>query len=127
MIYTYKRKVDFPYAQAIERVKLALHEEGFGVITEIDVKATLKKKLDVAYDDYMILGACNPSFAYQALQAEKDIGVMLPCNVIVYVDNGKTYVACILPTAQLSKVGNRKLNPLAEEVEQKLKRVVDAL
>ena len=104
----------------------AIEKEMLEELTEIDVKQTLKTKLNVDFDDYIILGACNPPLAYQALNAERDIGVLLPCNVIVYVQGGKTFVTAILPTVQLGKVGNPELLPIAEQVENKLKKVVDA-
>ncbi len=125
-MYTYKKSVPFGYADAIAKVKDELKKEGFGVLTEIDVKQTLKTKLNVDFEDYIILGACNPPLAYQAITAERDIGVLLPCNVIVYVQGGKTYVSAVLPTVQLGKVGNPELLPIAEQVEDKLKKVVDA-
>lgn len=125
-MYTYKKSIPLGYADTVARVREELKKEGFGVLTEIDVKRTLKDKLDVDFDDYIILGACNPPLAYQALTAERDIGVMLPCNVIVYSQGGKTYVSAILPTVQLGKVGNPELIPVAEQVESKLKKVVDA-
>ena len=89
-MYGYKKQVDMSYDAAVQNTRDELQKEGFGILTEIDVKATLKKKLDVDYDKYIILGACNPPFAYKALQAEKEIGLLLPCNVIVYEDQGKT-------------------------------------
>ena len=125
-MYNYKRSVSLGYADAVAKVKDELKKEGFGVLTEIDVKQTLKTKINVDFEDYIILGACNPPLAYQALTAEQDIGVLLPCNVIVYVKGGKTFVSAILPTVQLGKVGNPKLLPIAEQVENKLKKVVDA-
>lgn len=125
-MYTYKKSVPLGYANTVARVKEELKKEGFGVLTEIDVKQTLKDKLNVDFEDYIILGACNPPLAYQALTAERDIGVLLPCNVIVYVQDGKTFVSAVLPTVQLGKVGNPKLLPIAEQVEEKLKKVVDA-
>ncbi|KAB2948506.1 MAG: hypothetical protein MPEBLZ_02495 [Candidatus Methanoperedens nitroreducens] len=125
-MYNYKRSISLGYADAVAKVKDELKKEGFGVLTEIDVKQTLKTKLNVDFEDYIILGACNPPLAYQALTAEQDIGVLLPCNVIVYVKGGKTFVSAILPTVQLGKVGNPKLLPIAEQVENKLKKVVDA-
>ena len=91
------------------------------------MKATLKKKLDVDYDNYIILGACNPPFAYQALQAEKDIGLLLPCNIIVYDTEGKTFVSAMLPTVAMSMVENDKLRDIALQVEGKLKKVVDSI
>ena len=127
MQYAYKRKIGVSYLEAVGKVKEALQKEGFGVLTEIDVKATLKKKLGVDTDNYIILGACNPPFAYQALQAEKDIGLLLPCNVIVYDGNGTTFVAAILPTNAMSMIENEKLHGIAAQVETKLKRVIDSL
>ena len=126
-MYNYKKPITLSYTDAVAKVKDELKKEGFGVLTEIDVKQTLKTKLNVDFDDYIILGACNPPLAYQALTAERDIGVLLPCNVIVYVQSGKTFVSAVLPTVQLGKVGNPKLLPIAEQVESKLKRVVDAV
>ncbi|MDO8727883.1 MAG: DUF302 domain-containing protein [Candidatus Methanoperedens sp.] len=125
-MYNYKKSVSLGYADAVAKVKDELKKEGFGVLTEIDVKQTLKTKLNVDFDDYIILGACNPPLAHQALTAEQDIGVLLPCNVIVYVKGGKTFVSAVLPTVQLGKVGNPGLLPIAEQVESKLKKVVDA-
>ena len=101
--------------------------EGFGVLTEIDVKATLKQKLDVDYGNYVILGACNPTFAHQALQAEKDIGLLLPCNVIVYDEDGGTFVSAIVPTVAMGMVSNDALGTVAAQVEEKLKRVIDSI
>lgn len=126
LAYNYKKEVKLSYAETVSRVREELKKEGFGIITEIDVKQTFKHKLNVDFDDYIILGACNPSFAHQALTAERDIGVLLPCNVIVYSQQGKTFVSAILPTVQLGKVNNPALSPIAEQVENKLKRVVDA-
>ncbi len=126
-MYTYKKSISMGYADTVAKVREELQKEGFGILTEIDVKQTLKTKLDVDFDDYIILGACNPPYAYQALTAERDIGVLLPCNVIVYTQSGKTYVSAILTTIQLGKVGNPELTPIAEEIETKLKRAVDAV
>ncbi len=125
MEYGYKRQVKLAYNEAVKKVREELQKEGFGVLTEIDVKATLKKKLDVDYGNYVILGACNPPFAYQALQAEKDIGLLLPCNVIVYEEGAKTFVAAILPTGAMSMVENEKLAGVARQVEAKLKKVIE--
>ena len=124
-MYQYKKEVLLPYEKAIAKAKDELQKEGFGVLTEIDVKATLKKKLDVDFDDYIIIGACNPPMAYKALQAEQDLGLMLPCNLIVYTKNGKTFAAAIKPTVQMEKIGNEKLKEIAAQVEDKLKKVVD--
>ncbi|HLC61872.1 MAG TPA: DUF302 domain-containing protein [Candidatus Nanoarchaeia archaeon] len=126
-MYQYKKEVNLSYDRAVARARERLQKEGFGVLTEIDVKSTLKKKLDVDFDDYIILGACNPPFAYRALQAEQDLGLMLPCNLIVYSHKGKTFVAAIKPTVQMEKIGNVKLKEVAVQVEEKLKKVVDSL
>ncbi len=117
--------MDFP--KALAAVKKQLAQEGFGVLTEIDVQATLKNKLDIAYGNYVILGACNPPLAYQALQAEKEVGLLLPCNVIVYQENDKTFVSAILPTVAMGMVENPPLADIAKTVEGKLKKVIDAL
>ena len=126
-MYQYKKEVGMNYQQATARAREELQKEGFGVLTEIDVKSTLKKKLDVEFDDYIILGACNPSMAYKALQSEQDLGLMLPCNLIVYSKKGKTFVAAIKPTVQMEKISNPKLVPIAAQVEDMLKRVIDSI
>lgn len=126
-LYAYKKEVKLKYADAVARTREELQKEGFGVLTEIDVKATLKKKLNVDFDDYIILGACNPPLAYQALQAEQDLGLILPCNMIVYSRKGKTFVAAIKPTIQMEKIGNPKLSGIAVTAESKLKKVVDSV
>ncbi len=126
MTYGYKKEINLPFNEAVAKVKAELAKEGFGVLTEIDVKSTLKKKLELDYGNYAILGACNPPFAYQALQAEKDIGLLLPCNVIVYEDNGSVFVSAILPTVAMNMVDNPSLAEIAETIEEKLKKVVDA-
>jgi len=116
------------YSDAIDGVTVALGKEGFGVLTEIDVKATLQKKLDVDFRPYTILGACNPGFAYKALQAEDKIGAMLPCNVVVQeLDDGAVEVAAVDPMASMSAVENDALGGLASEVREILKKVVDSL
>ena len=124
-MYGYKKQVNVSFEKALEKTRAELQKEGFGVLTEIDVKATLKKKLDVDYDNYIILGACNPPFAYQALQAEKDIGLLLPCNVIVYEQEGEIFVSAIVPTVAMNMVENEELRGIAEQVELKLKKVID--
>lgn len=127
MDYGYKRQVNASYEETIAKTKDELQKEGFGVLTEIDVKTTLKNKLNVDFDKYIILGACNPPFAYQALQTEKDIGLLLPCNVIVYELDGKTYVSAIVPTVAMNMVENPGLENIAIEVEKKLKKVIDSI
>lgn len=126
--YAFSKTVNLGYDEAIEKVTDELKKEGFGVLTEIDVKATLKKKLDVDFKPYKILGACNPPFAYKALQSEEQIGLMLPCNVIVYVnDNNETIVAVIDPVASMQAVKNDTLGEVAETIQGKLKKVINSL
>ncbi len=126
-MYNYRKESRLNFAQAVEAVKEHMQNEGFGVLTEIDVRQTLKKKLDVDFDNYLIIGACNPPFAYKALLAERNVGVMLPCNIIVYELGAKTFVACILPSVQLGKIGNPELIPIGDEIEKKLKKIVDSV
>lgn len=126
--YGFSKVVNLSYNEAIEKVTDELKKEGFGVLTEIDVKETLKKKLDVDFKPYKILGACNPPFAHKALQAEEQIGLMLPCNVIVYVnDNNETVVAAIDPIASMQAVKNETLGEVAETIQGKLKSVISNL
>ncbi len=127
--YGFRTKVDLPYEQAVEKVTAALKEEGFGVLTEIDVKATLKKKLDVDFQKYIILGACNPALANQALNAELEIGLLLPCNVIVYEDEaaGNTVVSIVDPIIMLGVVANPELNHVADEARVRLQRVLNTI
>jgi len=114
------------YEDAVSRITNALKEEGFGVLTEIDVKATLKKKLDVDFRKYVILGACNPPYAYRTLKADLDVGLLLPCNVIVYeTDDKKACISAINPVSALEVIKKEELRKIAEEVTEKLKRVVD--
>jgi len=118
--------VALPYDRAVERTREALAKEGFGVLTEIDVKATLKEKLDAEFRPYIILGACNPPLAHKALSAELDIGLLLPCNVVVYAADapGKTVVAAMDPVAALSLAPNEAIRPLATEVRSRIERVL---
>ena len=127
--YYQKQKVSMPFDQAIARVREALSDEGFGILSEIDVRATLQKKLQVEFRPYTILGACNPPLAHKALTAERDIGVLLPCNVVVYEgdDPGQSVIAAVDPEVSLGRVGNTALAPLAKEVKQRLGRVLDAV
>jgi uncharacterized protein (DUF302 family) len=126
-MFGYKKEVGLAYDQAVARVREELAKEGFGVLTEIDVKATLKKKLNQDFDSYIILGACNPPFAYQALQTVKDIGLMMPCNVVVFVDQNRTYIEAVRPTVLMDLVQNQKLKPVSEQIEAKLKKVIDSI
>ena len=126
--YAFTRTLDADLATAEERATAALKEEGFGVLTEIDVQATLKKKLDVDTPGYKILGACNPHFAHQAIAAEPHIGVMLPCNVILRdAGEGKTEVSAIDPIASMAAVENESLGEIAGEVRARLQRVVEVM
>ncbi len=127
MKYGFTIKTELDFEGAVAKVKTGLASEGFGILTEIDVKNTLKKKLNVDYENYFIFGACNPSFAYKALTVEKEIGLLLPCNVIVYVDKGETYVSAINPSEAMSIAENEDLKKLAEEVGHKLKKVIDSI
>jgi uncharacterized protein (DUF302 family) len=126
-MYGYKKQVNLPYDKAVARIREELPKEGFGVLTEIDVKATLKKKLNVDFENYIILGACNPPFAYQALQVIKDVGLMMPCNIIVYVEKNQTFVEAAMPTVLMNLIQDEKLKPTAEQIEAKLIRVVDSI
>lgn len=124
--YAFSTVLDMTYEDAVSRVTDALREEGFGVLTEIDVKATLKKKLDKEFRKYVILGACNPPYAYRSLEADLDVGLLLPCNVIVYETDDKTaYVAAINPVFALEIIQSQELKNIAEEVSEKLKRVIE--
>ena len=126
--YFNKTLTDLTFDQVIDKITLALKEEGFGILTEIDIKTTLKNKLDVDFPSYKILGACNPAFAYKALLAENKIGTMLPCNVIVReTKNGNIEVAAVDPIASMMGVKNEDLAEIADEVRDKLKRVVYSL
>lgn len=127
--YQFRTQLDLPYEEAIEKVTAALKEEGFGVLTEIDVKATLKKKLDAEFRRYVILGACNPQLAHQALNTELEIGLLLPCNVIVYEDEdaGGSVVSIVDPIAMLGVVINPTLDDVADEAQTRLQRVAAAL
>lgn len=128
MSYYFSRILDVSFHEAIQRTTEELHKEGFGILTEIDVKATLKKKLDVDFRPYRILGACNPPFAYQALQAEDKIGTMLPCNVIVQqLEGGRSEVAAIDPIASMRAVHNPNLTEVAQQIQDKLHRVINNL
>lgn len=126
--YGIKTTVGLDYHGAITKVTEELKKEGFGVLTEINVKETLKLKLGIDFRNYIILGACNPPFAHEVLQAEKDIGLLLPCNVIVYEeDDGRVIVAAMDPSAALGLVGNPAIQSVADEVKACLERVIGAM
>ncbi len=125
--YALSVTVDLGYEDAVSKTRDALAAEGFGVLTEIDVKATMKAKLDLDRDPYIILGACNPGFAHRALEAEPELGVLLPCNVVVRVEDGRTIVSAVAASEMLGMVGNPALQPIAAEVGERLERVVAAV
>ena len=125
MQYGFSKTIDLSFENAIEKVTDELKKEGFGVLTTIDVKETLKKKINVDFKKYTILGACNPPLAHKALQAEEEIGLLLPCNVIVYEKDNKTAISVFNPGLMSEVVNNEKLKPVADEVQEKLKRVLN--
>lgn len=128
------RHLDLPYAEAVERVKAALKAEGFGVLTEIDVKATMKQKLDADFRDYVIIGACNPPLAHGALQLDLSVGLLLPCNVIVYAEDGGdskagggSTVSIFDPQVGMALAGLEALEPIAREAHERLQRALASL
>jgi uncharacterized protein (DUF302 family) len=126
--YYFNKTLNTSFDDAVARVVTELEKEGFGVLTEIDVSEALKKKLDVDFKKYRILGACNPTFAYKALQLEDKIGTMLPCNVIVQeISAGVVEVAAIDPIASMQAIDNPKLRSVAEQVQAMLKKVIETL
>lgn len=128
MSYHFSKTIDASFDDAVARVTEALKKEGFGILTEIDVKETLKKKLDVDFRRYRILGACNPPYAYKALTLEDKIGAMLPCNVVVQErEGGKVEVSAVDPVASMMAIKNDALGQVAEEVRALLRKVVDSL
>lgn len=129
MSYYFSKKVDYSFDEAIDKITAELKEEGFGILTEIDVKATLKNKIDVDFRNYKILGACNPTFAHKALQAESQIGIMLPCNVVVQdsVDGEGIDVSVMNPMEAMSVVKNEEMGEIAEEVTKRLKSALDRI
>ena len=128
MEYYFSKTIDEAFDNAVQKVTEALKSEGFGILTEIDIKATLKKKLDVDFYNYKILGACNPPFAYKALLAEDKIGTMLPCNVILQEKvQGKVEVSAVDPMASMASIENKDLESIATEIRAKLKKVIDHL
>ena len=128
MSYYTNKTLEGTFDQVVEKVTNALKEEGFGVLSDIDVSATLKKKLDVNFRNYRILGACNPPNAHKALTAEPYIGLMLPCNVVVQeTDDGKVDVSAVNPVASMTAVENSELEPVASNIKEKLERVINNL
>jgi len=127
MQYGFSKTVDMPYEKAIEKVTAELKKEGFGVLTTIDVKETLKQKINVDFKKYVILGACNPPIAHKALQEEEELGLLLPCNVIVYEKENKTVVSIFDPMVMTWIIENDNMKPIASEVQEKLQRVLKAI
>ena len=125
--YGVSRVVDFPFDTAVQRTKDALVEQGFGVLTEIDLKAKFKEKLDKDFPNYLILGACNPAFAFEGLQKDIDLGLLLPCNVVVYENSGKTIVSAIEARKMLSITHNAALHEVASEVDKRLRKAIDSV
>ena len=125
--YGFSKTVNLPYDQAIKKTRAALQQEGFGVLTEIDLKQKLKEKLGVDFRRYIILGTCNPPLAYETLQQEIDIGLLLPCNVIVYEQDDGAVVSAVDAGKMLSVVGNPNLEATARTINEKLRRVIDSL
>lgn len=128
MSYYFAKTLKASFEDSIRRVTEVLKQEGFGIITEIDVRDTLKKKINVDFRNYRILGACNPTLAHEALQIEDKVGTMLPCNVVVQeIDDGRTEVAAIDPVASMQAIDNPRLKVAAEHVREKLKTMIDRL
>lgn len=128
MSYYFSKVVDLPFDEVIAKVTETLKSEGFGILTEIDVQATLKKKLNVDFKRYRILGACNPPFAYEALLAEDKVGTMLPCNVVVQEQaDGKVEVSAVDPVASMAAIDNASLAAIANQVQTKLRKTIDSL
>lgn len=125
--YGFGTALDLPFDEAVARTKAALKDEGFGVLSQIDVQATMKEKLGIDFEHYVILGACNPQLAHRALQVEHELGLLLPCNVIVHEHDGKSAVAIVDPAAMLGVVENPALQAVADEAKGRLERVVAAL
>ncbi|MFO1419380.1 MAG: DUF302 domain-containing protein [Candidatus Competibacteraceae bacterium] len=128
MSYYFAKMLSVPFEEAVQRATEALKREGFGIITEIDVRDTLKKKINVDFRNYRILGACNPALAYEVLQLEDKVGTMLPCNVVIQeTAEGRTEVAAIDPVASMQAINNPRLKQAAEQVQAKLRKVVETL
>jgi len=125
--YGFERELDASFESAVDAVKEGLKAQGFGVLTTIDVAAKFKEKLGVDFERYVILGACDPASAHKAIQAEQNIGLMLPCNVIVYEHDGRVVVAAIRPTVAMQMIENPDLPGIAEAVERRLKKVIDSM
>jgi|SRR5690554_257462 len=127
MKYGFSKTIKIPFEQAVEKVTEGLKKEGFGVLTTIDVKDTLKKKIDVDFKKYLILGACNPALAHKALQSEEELGLLLPCNIIIYEKNGDTVVSVFNPEIMTEIINSENLKPVAQEVKERMERLLAAV
>jgi uncharacterized protein (DUF302 family) len=125
--HAFRARLELPYEQAVEKVSQALAEEGFGVLTQIDVRQTLRQKLDAEFRRYVILGACHPALAHRALAADLEVGLLLPCNVIVYEEGGGSQVAILHPLAMVELIPHPDLQPVAQEAQERLQRVLQNL
>ena len=125
--YGFTKELDFPFENVIEMVTARLADEGFGILTKIDVREKFREKLGIEFAKYVILGACNPANAHKAILAEPDIGLMLPCNVIVYEKDNKTIISAVKPTVAMQMVDNKDLQKIATEVEAELNKVISSL
>jgi uncharacterized protein (DUF302 family) len=125
--YGFRKEIGLPFEKAEEVVTEELKKEGFGILTRIDVREKFKEKLGIEFRNYVILGACNPPYAHKAILAEEDIGLMLPCNVVIYEKEGKTILSIIKPSTAIGMIENEALMPIAQEVESKLKQVFDSI
>jgi len=125
--YGFRKEIDLPFDKAVEAVTEELKKQGFGILTRIDVKEKFKEKLGIDFKNYVILGACSPSYSHKAILAEEDIGLMLPCNVLVYEKEGKTILSIIKPSAGMGMIDNEALRQIAQEVEARLKQVFDSV
>jgi uncharacterized protein (DUF302 family) len=125
--YGFRKEIDLPFEKAEEVVTEELKKEGFGILTKIDVREKFKEKLGIEFKNYVILGACNPTYAHKAILSEEDIGLMLPCNVVIYENEGKTILSVIKPSTAMGMLENEPLKRIAQEVESKLKQVFDSV
>jgi uncharacterized protein (DUF302 family) len=123
----YKKESFLSFNETVLKLRKILSEKGFGVITEIDAKKTFREKLDVDFEDYLILGACHPKTAFEVLKKNKDFGLLLPCNIIIYAEKDKVFVSTILPSAMIEMMGDNNLLELGKEIENKLKEVIDLI
>ena len=127
MDYGYKKEVSLEFEKAVEKITEELKKEGFGILSTIDMKKTLKNKLNVDIEEYKIMEACNPPNAYKAIQTEQDIGLMLPCNVILYKKSDRVFVSAILPTVIMGTINNENLQKIAADIENKLKKAINGV